>query len=197
MKKRLMVIPAMVLCVGVFAAVFPGTTAGEVRSRALARIVAEGSYSADEGARLERAFAAAVRAGVRERDALSLVESCVDGEFEAAQVERVLSVAAQLALERLPVEGFLAKIEEGVSKRVDSALVVQAAERRGLTLKKAQSIVKALILDGLTVDDADELLADLAAALEAGRSPEEAREILAEALRAGDSAGSIRRKLFP
>ena len=185
------------LCVGVLAAVFPGAAAGEARNRALARLVAEGSYSNEEGARLERSFGAALRAGVRERDALELVESCVEGEFEASQVERVLSVAAQLALERLPVEGFLAKIEEGVSKRVEAALVVQAAERRGLTLKNAQSIIKSLILEGLTIDDADELLPDLAAALEAGRTPEEAREILTEALRAGDRAGSIRRRLFP
>jgi hypothetical protein len=52
-------------------------------------------------------------------------------------------------------------------------------------------------LQGFAIDDRDELLPDLAAALEAGRTTEEAGKILSEALQSGERAGSIRRKLFP
>jgi hypothetical protein len=171
--------------------------AGQTTNRALERIVAKGMFSAEEGARLQRAFAAARQAGVEERDALSLVQTGVEGEFDAAQTLRMLSIAAQLALEKLPVEGFLSKVEEGVSKRVPADRVVKVAERRALMLNQARLIVNSLVLQGFEIDDRDELLPDLAAALEAGRSPEELRTILAEALAAGDRPGSIRRKLFP
>ena len=154
-------------------------------------------FSADDGARMQRSFAAARQAGVEERDALSLVETCVEGEFDASQAQRMLSIAAQLALEKLPVDGFIAKVEEGVSKRIDADRVVQVAERRALALNKAKLILNSLVLQGFSADDRDELLPDLAAALEAGRTPDEARAILAEALQSGERIGSVRRKLFP
>lgn len=197
MRSRRSMIPGVLAGMALFVTVFAGAAAGETRNRALERLVAKGSYSADEGARMQRAFAAALQAGVRERDALGLAEASVEGEFDAAQALRVLSIAAQLALEHLPVEGFLAKVEEGVSKRVSPEQIVHAAERRGLMLNKAKGILNSLVLQGFSIDDRDELVPDLAAALEAGRSPEEAQAILSEALRDGEQAGAMRRKLFP
>jgi hypothetical protein len=197
MKSRLRKIPAVLAGIALLAGVFAGAAAGETRSRALERILAKGMLGADDGARMQRAFAAALHAGVEERDALALAEVCVEGEFEAAQALRMLSIAAQLALEGLPVGGFVTKVEEGVSKRVPAERVVQVAERRALMLNKAKGILNALVLQGFVIEDRDELLPDLAAALEAGRSPEEARVILSDALRDGERAGAIRRKLFP
>ena len=190
-------IPAVLVGIALLAGVFAGAAAGETRNRALERILAKGMLSADEGARMQRAFAAARQAGVEERDALSLVETCVEAKFGAAQALRMLSIAAQLALEGLPIDGFVSKVEEGVSKRVPAERVVQVAERRALMLNKAKGILNALVLQGFAIEDRDELLPDLAAALEAGRSPEEARDILSDALREGERAGAIRRKLFP
>lgn len=178
-------------------ATLAGTAAGASRNRALERLLEKGMYSAADGRNIQRAFSAAEEADVDERDALSLVEVCIDGEFDAPQIQRVLAVAAQLALEGLPVEGYIAKIEEGVSKGVPADRVVQAAERRGLALNKAKLILNSMVLQGFSADDRDELLPDLAEALEAGRTPEDAAAILTEALEAGDSPGAIRRKLFP
>jgi hypothetical protein len=174
-----------------------GPARGETRSRALERVLAKGMFNAGESTRMQHAFAAARQAGVGERDALALVEAGVEGDFDVAQSLRMLTIAAQLALEGLPVESFVTKVEEGVSKRVDADRVVQVAERRALMLNQAKQILNSLVLQGLSVDDRDEVLPDLAAALEAGRKPEDAREILTEALRSGDRPGSIRRKLFP
>lgn len=196
-KNRSRFIPVVLAVVCLLAGPFDGASAGESRNRALERVLAGGVFSAAEGARIQRSFASAVQAGVEEREALSIVESCVDGEFDVAQTQRVLSIAAQLALEHLPVESYLAKIEEGVSKRVSPERVVQAAERRGLALNKARLILNGLVLDGVSVEDRDELLPDLAAALEAGRPEREAREIVTEALQAGESLGAVRRRLFP
>jgi len=58
-------------------------------------------------------------------------------------------------------------------------------------------IINALILQGFSVDDRDELLPDVAAALEAGRTPDQVQAILSEALREGEPSAGIRRKLFP
>lgn len=174
-----------------------GTAAGASRSRALERLLEKGMYSEADGRGIQRAFSAAEEADVDDRDALSLVEVCIDGEFEGSQIQRVLSIAAQLSMEGLPIEGYIAKIEEGVSKGVPADRVVQAAERRGLALNKAKLILNSMVLQGFSSDDRDELLPDLAEAIEAGRSPEDATTILSEALEEGESPGSIRRKLFP
>jgi len=187
------ILAGIVLLAGAFAA----PAAGASTSRALQRIVEKSMFSADEGTRLQRSFAAARQAGVAERDALALVEAGIEGEFDASQTLRMLSIAAQLALENLPVEGFIAKVEEGVSKGVEADRVVQVAERRALMLNKAKLILNSLVLQGFSIDDRDELLPDLAAALEAGRTPDAARSILVKALESGERTGSIRRKLFP
>ena len=197
MGSSLWKIPAAFVGIVLALGAFAGTATGESRNRALERVISTGLFSADEGTRLQRAFSAAHQAGVEEHDALKLVEVCVSGEFDASQTMRMLSIAAQLALEHLPVDGFIAKVEEGISKRVSPDRVVQAAERRGLMLNQAKLLLNSLVLQGFSADDRDELLPDLAAALEAGRKPEEARAILTEALAAGERAGSIRRKLFP
>lgn len=190
--------PAAILGIAALATgAFAGSAAAESRNRGLERIVAKSMYSAGESAQLHRAFSAARRAGVDERDALALVEAGVSGEFDASQSLRLLSLATQLALANLPVESFVSKVEEGVSKRVDADRVVQAAEQRALTLNNAKQIINSLVLQGVEVDDRDELLPDLAAALEAGRKPDDAREILVDAVRSGASSGAIRRKLFP
>ena len=197
MRLRLPGIPTAGVVIVLLAGLLVAPAVGGTTNRALERVVAKGMFSADEGARMQRAFAAARQAGVEERDALSLVETCVEGEFDASQALRMLSIAAQLALEKLPVDSFIAKVEEGVSKRVSADRVVQVAERRALMLNKAKLLLNSLVLQGFAIADRDELLPDLAAALEAGRSPDEARAILTGALESGENTGSIRRKLFP
>jgi len=197
MSLKLGKMTAALACVALVAGLLAGNASGESRNRALERLVAQGMFNSDEGARMQRAFAAAVQAGVQERDALSLVEACVSAEFDAPQALRLLSIATQLALERLPVDGLISKVEEGGGKRVPPDRVVAAAERRALMLNKAKLILNSLALQGLAMDNRDELLTDLAAALEAGRTPGESEAILSEALKTGESPGSIRRKLFP
>jgi len=188
---------AACLTVAVGLAALAAPAAAAARNRSLERLLERSEFTADDGERFQRAFAAALQAGVEERDALELVKAGADADFESSQVLRLLTLASQLALEGLPVEAFLAKVEEGVAKRVDADRVVQVAERRALMLNQAKLILNGLVLQGFSARDRDEILPDLAAALEAGRSQADAGAILAGGLAEGDSPGALRRKLFP
>lgn len=166
-------------------------------NRDLERLFEKSSFREPEAAQITRAFQMAIGAGVNEREALGLVESCAEGEFPADQVVRVLTVAAQLSLEDLPMGQFVSKVREGVSKNMEPDRIVQAAEFRAVALKKASNIFKQAVLDGFPSRDREELLPEIAEALSAGTDPERIRNILREAGKDGDSPSAIRRKLFP
>jgi len=188
----------MILAIGfVCCASSPVPAASRGGNRDLEKIFKNGSFAGAEAAQITRAFKVAVDAGVEDRDALALVESGADGEFAADQVVRILTVAAQLALENLPTEMYLSKVKEGVSKRMEPARIVQAAESRALMLKQASNLFKQAVLDGISPRDRDELLPDIAEALASGMDQAKIREIFLEAAKDGDSPGAIRRKLFP
>jgi hypothetical protein len=174
------------------AAWLPGTAAAEPRQRGVGR-----GPVVDDAERIEQAAEAAGRAGVRRRDLRELRELCERGEFSTAQTVRVLNLATQLALEELPVESFLAKIGEGVSKGVQPARIVQVAEKRALMLNRAKSILNGVLLDGAPVRDREELIPDVAEALEGGQTADGVRKALAAGFTAGDSIGEIRKRMFP
>lgn len=176
---------------------FSGMAEGDARSRSLERILEKGGVAAAERGQIQRAVGAAVRAGIPDREAEGLVEECLEGGFSTANVARVLSLLTQLALERLPLESFTAKIEEGIAKRVDPDRVVQVAERRALMLNTAKRILDGILLDGTPVRDRDELIPAVASALEAGQPAEQIRQRLKESFDEGDSIGEIRRMFFP
>ena len=176
---------------------FSGMAEGDARSRSLEKFLEKQGVAAESRAQIERSVAAAVRAGVPDREASDLVEACVEGGFTAAQVVRVFSLAAQIALERLPLESFTAKIDEGIAKRVDPDRIVQVAERRALMLNRAKRILEDVLLDGAPVRDRDELIPDVAEALEGGRPTDEIQGILISGFEEGASIGEIRRKFFP
>lgn len=193
---RSVVVLVLALVAGLGAAVqVPAAPRGA--NRDLERVLERSSFLEPDVAQIGRAFRVALDAGVAEREALALVESCVGGEFRAEQVVRVLTIAAQLTLENVPPGLFISKVREGVAKRVEAGRIVQAAEQRALALKQATNILKQLALEGLSASDRAELLPDVAEALASGMDQGRIREIVGGAAREGDSPGAIRRKLFP
>ena len=176
---------------------FSGMAEGDARGRALEKLLEKQGVAEEDRGQIARAVRSAVTAGIPERDATGLVEDCVEGKFEASQVVRVLSLAAQLALGGLPLESYTAKIEEGLAKRVDPDRIVQVAERRALMLNQAKRILDGLLLDGSPVRNREELIPDVAEALEAGRPAGEIQRILTAAFAEGAGIGEIRRKFFP
>ncbi|HEY5998526.1 MAG TPA: hypothetical protein VI078_04395 [bacterium] len=173
--------------------------AGEARGRGSGRSGRPAARDArgDEDDRLERAIEAADRAGVDGRDIRDLQDLCRRGRFAEEQSLRIFSLAAQLALEGLPVESFAAKVGEGVSKRIDPDRIVEVAERRALMLNRARSILNDIVLEGAPVHDRDELIPDVAQALEAGSTEGKVRLELQEAFTEGESMGAIRQRIFP
>lgn len=196
MKTRRFGVVAALALTAALAAWLPGTAAGEPGRRGADRGGASDA-AGDAAARVEQAEEAAERAGVERRDVRELLDLCERGEFDAAQTVRVLSLAAQLALEGLPVASFMDKIGEGVSKRADPDRILQAAERRALLLNQAKAILNGVLLDGAPVRDREELIPDVAAALEAGAPRDEVRDGLAAGFTAGESIGEIRKRIFP
>jgi hypothetical protein len=176
---------------------FSGMAEGDARSRALEKFLEKKGVSAEDRGQIQRAAGAAERAEIPDRDVEGLVEDCVEAGFPAANVVRVLSLATQLSLERLPLESFTAKIEEGIAKRVDPDRIVQVDERRALMLNRAMGILDGVLLDGAPVRDRDKLIPDVAEALEAGRQPDEIQRILSAGFEEGAGTGDIRRRIFP
>jgi hypothetical protein len=176
---------------------FSGMAEGDARGRALEKFLEKQGVAAGDRGQIERSVESAVRAGVPDREAADMVEACVEGGFTAAQVVRVFSLAAQIALEHLPLESFTAKIDEGIAKRVDPDRIVQVAERRALMLNRAKRILDGVLLDGAPVRDRDELVPDVAEALEGGRAAGEIQRILTTGFEEGAGVGEIRRKFFP
>lgn len=185
--SRFVTIPALALAAAL-AASLPGPAAGEPGRR---------DAAGDAAARVEQAAESADRAGVERRDVRELLELCQRGEFDTAQTVRVLGLAAQLAVKGLPVASFTDKVGEGISKRADPDRIIQAAERRALLLNQAQAILNGILLDGAPVRDREELVPDVAAALEAGAPQAEVRDGLAAGFTAGESIGEIRKRIFP
>lgn len=191
-------VAAGILVTGVFlSAALQVTAASRGGNRNLEKIIKNSAFNDSEAAQIARAFKVAVDADVDDRDALAIVELCADGEFAADQVVRVLTVATQLSLEGLPIDLFVLKIKEGVSKSREPGQIVQVAESRALQLNQASKLLKQAVFDGISSRDREELLPDIAEALASGMDQAEIREILLEAARDGDSPRAIRRKLFP
>jgi hypothetical protein len=172
-----------------------GAVAGS-RHRGLERLLDRHEFSEPEKDRAASSFDIVLKTGISKKEALALVETALDGGFDAGSLSRILSLTAQLGVAGLPVEGFISKVEEGVAKRVEPADILLAAERRALMFKRADNILDGLVLQGFDLDDPDELLAAVAAALESGKKESDLRRLLVPLLEEGKNMRTIRRKLL-
>jgi hypothetical protein len=160
------------------------------------KILKESSIGQPAGERILRAYQSALNVDIDGRDIFPLVESCLEKEFSAAAIERVLSVAIRLKLSGLPLESYIDKVREGIAKRVPADRILQVAERQALSLKRAGNLLNQIVVAGHDVEDRDELLPAVAEALEAGKEEGEIRKIIVRGLENGDSTSRIRRALF-
>lgn len=170
--------------------------ASPAADRRLERVLEDVSYDERGLEAVDRAYRAAVRAGLDRRDMLSLVKLCVEGDFEADQTARVLTIAAQLSLAGLPCEGFESKIKEGVAKNVEPIRILAAGEQWALAVNRAKNVLNSLVLQGYDIGDDEELLSSVARAFETGKDEKEVREVLVPALEDGDNTRKIRRRLL-
>ena len=183
---------AVVLC-GVLLSDISGAAS---RYRKLDRVLADTAFTDAQKASISRAYGSVVGAGGDRREALDLVKACLEGEFQARQVVRILSLTAQLELAGLPAEEFVHKVKEGVAKGIEGKKILEVAERRALSLRKATNLLNRLILDGYEIDDRELLLTAVAEALEEGKKEKQLRERIIRGLEKGESARRIGRAIY-
>jgi uncharacterized protein YcgL (UPF0745 family) len=175
-----------------------GVSTASPRYRKLDSLLEKEGISASQRVQIDRSYGAVLKAGGDKRETLSLVESCLEGGFGGPQIARVLTLLAQLELSDLPVESYSSKIHEGVAKRVPVPKILAAAGRQALTLKNAENILNALVLEGydIEVDDREALMPLVAEALYSGKTLREVRDILTSSLDGEENLRKIRRKLL-
>jgi len=166
------------------------------RYRKLDRILADAAFTDGQKASISRAYGSVLGAGGDRREALDLVEACLEGEFRARQVVRILSLTAQMELAGLPAEEFVNKVKEGVAKGFEGEKIIEVAESRALSLRKATNLLNRIILDGYELDDRELLLAPVAEALEEGKKEKQIRERIIRGLEKGESARRIGRAIY-
>ena len=174
-----------------------GTVVAAGRYRGLEKVLERYDLEARQAEQIKRFYALALRAGADRKDTLSLVETCFEGGFNFSQVNRILTLIAQLKLADLPVEGFISKVSEGIAKGISSEKVIQVAERRALMLKKADNLLNNLVLDGVELEDPEELIQDVAEALESGSSTRKVVKVITESVEDGERTDRIRKELLP
>lgn len=192
-KSKFLAILGVLFLLGIFV----GTAGGGTRYRGLEKLLDQHEFSVAEEKRIIRSYSSALRAGLAKKEALSLVQTCLEGQFDARQISRILSLAAQVELANLLHDGFISKVKEGVAKGVPAAKVLEVAERRALMMKKAENILNSIVLEGFDIGDRDELLLDVAGALESGRDAGEVQRIITSSLENQEGINQIRRKLLP
>ena len=189
------VVSAGVSLLAVLCLLVPPASAGRAE-RDLERIFERSDFSVSARAQVGRAYEAALAAGAGRREARDLLETGLEGGFSGPQAARLLTLLAQLELSDLPCEEFVSKVEEGVSKGVEPSRVLAAAERRALSLKRAENVVRSLVLHGHDADELRDLIPEIATALESGVREGELKGTILEALEDGERIGKIRRKLL-
>jgi len=166
------------------------------RHRKLDRALAKSDFTDTQKDSVSRAFGSVLGAGGDRREALDLVKICLEGEFGARLVVRILSLMAQLELAGLPATEFTHKVKEGVTKGVESEKILEVAEKTALSLRKAANLLNRIILSGYEIEDREALLTAVAEALESGKKEKRIRERIIQGLEKGESARHIGRAIY-
>jgi hypothetical protein len=180
----------------IFSLLLADVSGAASRYRKLERALGESSFTDAEMASISRAYGAVLGAGGERGEALDLVEACLEGEFQAKQVMRILSLTAQLELAGLPSEGFVHKVKEGVAKGIEGEMILEVAEKKALFLRRANNLLNRIILDGYDIEDRELLLTAVAEALEEGRKEKKIRTRIIRGLEKGESARRIGRAIY-
>ncbi len=111
--------------------------------------------------------------GMAPSEVRNAVDACVRGGFTSGETARVLGLLAKALLAGLPHHDLLARLYEGVAKKVAPSRVLRVLEDTAKTLRNAKRLVDRLVLDGFFVPDYRMAVQAVADALAAGASPSE------------------------
>jgi hypothetical protein len=120
--------------------------------------------------RIERAYVAAVRAGIPEDVLLPFVEDILRHKLDCGQMIRVLDVTTRLRQADLPYFVVFSKVREGVAKEAPPARVVEAAEAKFKTLSESRDVLLSLGSIGYVILDRQNAAVVVSSYIEKGYS---------------------------
>lgn len=121
--------------------------------------------------------AAAMRAGVPAEDVEIIVSRAVGHGADAGAINRLLDIGMSVKKEGLPVRPVLDRIEQGLSKGVQTERIIAASQRLAQKIAAAQPLVDTLIRKGMTSRRGNEREAAIASAARALEKSMNARDI--------------------
>jgi hypothetical protein len=127
----------------------------------------------EEIRRIERAYVAAVQAGISEDVLLPFVEDILRHKLDCGQMVRVLDVTTRLRQADLPYFVVFSKVREGVAKEAPPARVVEAAEAKYNTLSASRDVLQSLGSMGYSILDRQNAAVVVSSYIEKGYSAEE------------------------
>lgn len=123
--------------------------------------------------RIERAYVAAVQAGISEDVLLPFVEDILRHKLDCGQMVRVLDVTVHLRQENLPYFVVFSKVREGVAKEAPPVRVVEAAEAKYKTLSESRDVLESLGSLGYSIRDPQNAAVIVSSFIERGYAPAE------------------------
>ena len=138
--------------------------------------------------RIERAYVAAVQAGISEDVLLPFVEDILRHKLDCGQMVRVLDVTTRLRQADLPYFVVFSKVREGVAKEASPARVVEAAEAKFKTLSESRDVLVSLGSMGYGILDRQNAAVVVSSYIEKGYS---AGEIVTQIREKGIQGGGF------
>jgi hypothetical protein len=135
--------------------------------------------------------AAAMRAGVPAEDVEIIVSRAVGHGADAGAINRLLDTGMSVKKEGLPVRPVLDRIEQGLSKGVQTERIIAASQRLAQKIAAAQPLVDTLIRKGMTSRRGNEREAAIASAARALEKSMSARDIEAMGAAVRNKGGSL------
>ena len=123
--------------------------------------------------RIERAYVAAVQAGIPEDVLLPFVEDILRHKLDCGQMVRVLDVTTRLRQADLPYFVVFSKVREGVAKEAPPVRVVEAAEAKFKTLSESRDVLLSLDALGYRTRDPQNAAVVVSSYIEKGYAPAE------------------------
>jgi hypothetical protein len=133
-----------------------------------------GGSVADE---IVRAWRGAVNVGINGKRLEGLIGQALSSGMDAKHVIRAVTLLSNTALNGLPVNPVLNKLSEGLAKRVDQDDLIDAIEKRALSLKQARQLLSVLIYEDKPLGDMEFVIVAVGSALERGVDERKIEEI--------------------
>ena len=112
-----------------------------------------GIEGADDLRGIERAYVAAIHAGISEDELIPFLEDILRHKLDCGQMVKVLSATTELRRLDLPYFVVFSKVREGVAKDAPPVRVVEAAESKFKSLTESRDVLLLLASHGYGIRD--------------------------------------------